>query len=60
MIITWGTHKTEAGFEYRVYTVAYQAKSEILKTGLCATRAQAASKAKAWVRYFKAQQRAAA
>jgi hypothetical protein len=60
MVTTWNTHKTETGFEYRVYTVGYQVPSETLKAGLCATRAQAVSKAKAWTRYFKAIQRKAA
>lgn len=60
MVITWNTHKTADGFEYRIYTVGYQVQSEILKTGICTTRAQAVMMAKKWTRYFKAQQRAAA
>lgn len=57
MVITWNTHKTEAGFVYRVYTIGHQVASETLKTGVCATRAQAMSRAKAWTRHFKAAQR---
>jgi hypothetical protein len=60
MVITWNTHKTEAGFAFKVFTVGYQVQGEVLKTGLCATREQATRKAKAWTRYFKAEQRRAA
>jgi len=60
MVITWNTHKTEAGFAFRVYTIGYQVQGETLKEGVCASRAQATLLAKKWTRYFKAQQRAAA
>lgn len=60
MVITWNTHKTEAGFTFRVFTVGYQVQGETLKSGICASREQATRLAKKWVRYFKAQQRAAA
>ncbi len=59
-VITWNTHKTEAGFEFRVFTVGYQVPSETLKSGVCASRAKAKLLAQKWVRYLKAQQRVAA
>jgi len=59
-VITWNTHKTEGGFEFRVYTVGYQVPSEILKSGVCRTRAVAVRMAKQWTLYLKAQARRAA
>lgn len=56
-VITWNTHKTEGGFEFRVYTVGYQIASETLKTGVCRSRAVAVRLAKQWTRYLKAQAR---
>ena len=60
MVITWNTHKTEAGFAFRVYSVGYQIPSQELKTGICGSRAKAVSHAKKWCLYFKAKQRVAA
>jgi hypothetical protein len=54
MIITWNTTKTAGGFEYRIYQMGYQMAAQTLKTGICATRAQATLRAKKWTRYFKA------
>jgi len=59
-VITWNTHKTATGYEFRVYTVGYQVPSEILKTGTCTSRAVAKLQAQKWVRYFKAMERRAA
>lgn len=59
-VITWNTHKTEGGFQFRVYTVGYQVASVELKTGVCSSRAKAKLLAQKWVRYLKAQQRRAA
>lgn len=56
-VITWNTHKTDAGYAYRVYTVGYRVASETLREGVCATRAIAVHRAKAWLRYYNAQAR---
>jgi hypothetical protein len=60
MVTTWNTHKTEAGFEFRVYRLGYQVPTETLKQGVCSSRAKAVLLAKKWVRWFKAQERKAA
>lgn len=60
MVTTWNTHKTEAGFEFRVYRLGYQVPTVVLKTGVRPSRAKAVLLAKKWVRYFKAQERVAA
>jgi hypothetical protein len=55
LVITWSTHKTGFGFEYRIFTIGYNVPSVTLKTGLCSTRSIAVRQAKAWTRYFKQQ-----
>ena len=54
-VVTWRTHKTETGFDYAVIEIAYKTPTKTLKTGTLPTRARAVTKAKAWVRFFKAQ-----
>jgi hypothetical protein len=55
MIITWRTHKTPDGFQFRVYTFGYQTPETDLKTGTSLTRSKAVARAKKWARYFRAQ-----
>lgn len=55
MVITWGTSKSAEGYTWRVYAVGYQVETRYLKSGTCATRAQAVGQAKRWTRYLKAQ-----
>lgn len=58
MVITWNTSKTERNtYKWRVYKVGYQVASVELKSGECATRAQAVGAAKRWSRYCKQQAR---
>jgi len=54
-VITWRTRKTEAGYEYRVYSLGYQVPAETLKTGVVATRAMATLRGKRWSAHFKAE-----
>lgn len=54
MVITWNTKKVAGGFEWRVYTVGYQMKSVVLKTGIRPTRAQAKGRAQKWHNYLNA------
>lgn len=54
-VITWNTRKTDAGFEYRVYSFGYQVPAETLKVGVVPTRAMATLRARKWKLFFKAQ-----
>lgn len=55
-VISWRTKKTPNGFEFLVVELAYQVKTEILKTGVLPTRARAVARAKKWVRHLKSQE----
>ena len=56
-VISWNTHKTETGnYRWEVYSFEYQTPQQVLKAGECPTRARAVTKAKAWLRFFKATQ----
>lgn len=57
MVITWNTHKTAAGFEFRVYSFGYQVPNVTLKTGTCSSRAKAKLMAQKWVRFLKSNAR---
>lgn len=59
MVITWNTTKTSKGYEFKVIEVAYQVPTKTLKTGVLPTRPRAVTQAKKWVRYLKAQAKAA-
>jgi hypothetical protein len=66
MNISWNTTKTAAGYNFRVYLIVGRTEAEgpfddglygritTLKTGTCATRAQAKGLAQRWGRYLKA------
>ncbi len=60
MVITWNTTKTSKGFEFKVIKVGYNVPTETLKSGTLPTRPRAVTQAKKWVRYLKAQAKAAA
>jgi hypothetical protein len=59
MVISWRTHKIEEGFQFQIVRIGYAVPTEVIKSGVCATRAQAMGMAKKWTRYYKAQERAA-
>lgn len=52
-VVTWNTHKTAAGYQFKVYTVGYQVPTVVLKEGVMSSRARAKTRAQAWVRYYK-------
>jgi hypothetical protein len=58
MVITWNTRKTAAGYEFIITRVGYKSY-EVIKTGVCSSRAKAALQGKKWSRYLKSQQVAA-
>jgi len=58
MTITWNTRKTDAGYEFIISRVGYQSY-EVIKTGVCSSRAKAVLLGKKWCRYLKSQQAAA-
>lgn len=56
-VLNWNTKKTESGFEFRVYSIGYDTRTETLKTGTAASRAVAKRLATRWMMYFKAEQK---
>ena len=55
-VVSWSTTKTEAGYEFKVYSFDHETPVVVHAFGTMRTRAQAASRAKAWTRYIKAKQ----
>ena len=55
MVIMWTTHKTEAGFEFRVIAVEHGKKTETLNSGVYPTRAKAKAAGQKWTKYYKQQ-----
>lgn len=51
--VGWHTTQTATGFTWTIEAIGYQVPSVIIKTGHCATRAQATGKAKTWVLYYR-------
>lgn len=58
MVITWNTRKISNGYEFIISRVGYQSY-EVIKTGVCPTRAKAVLLGKKWSRYLKSQEVAA-
>ena len=58
-VISWRTHKRQSDYRWVVFSLGHQIATEILKEGVCATRARAAGMGRRWVRYLTVRQRRA-
>ena len=59
-VVTWSTRKVAGGFEFRAVSFDHGVAETVHAAGVLPTRERAQAHAKRWVRYLKAQQRAAA
>jgi len=53
MVYGWRTEKTATGYVWQIYSVGYQIPLTVIRSGACATRAQAMARAKRNVMPFR-------
>lgn len=53
-VVGWNTTKTADGFQFKVYSLDYQAPTIVHAQGVVSSRAKAVTKAHQYLRYIKA------